>query len=87
MNNQKSYATSEKSGRYRTLELDDEKEKQLREKWQAIFYEILSEKYYDTFYQHHAKPNLAVEKIAKNIENAIVKKSARKFTFDYWYFC
>jgi len=75
LNNQKSYATSEKSGRYRTLELDDENEKKLREKWQAIFYTILSEKYYDTFYHYYAKPNVSVEKIADNIEEAIVKKA------------
>lgn len=75
LNNQKSYATSEKSGRYRVLEFDEEKEKMLREKWQAIFYEILSEKYYDTFYRFYAKPDVPAEKIKNRIELAIVKKA------------
>lgn len=75
INNVGKYATSEKSGRYTVLAFDDEREKELREKWQDIFYNILSEEYYDLFYNFYSKDNTDKEKIEKNIKTAITKKA------------
>lgn len=75
LNNQGKYATSEKSGRYTVLDMEDPIEIELREKWQGIFYDILKKKYYDTFRVTFAKPGLEEEKIEKKVETAIVKRA------------
>ena len=75
LNNQGIYSTSEKSARYTVLSFENEQEKELREKWQKIFYDILCEKYYDIFYRFYAKPNAEVDKIQRMIETAITKKA------------
>ena len=75
LNNQSVYATSEKSGRYTVLSFENEEEKFLREKWQKIFTDIITEKYYDMFHKFYAKPNVEEEKVKKRIESAITKKA------------
>ncbi len=75
LNNQGKYATSEKSGRYTVLDIADEEETRLREKWQDIFYNILNDKYHDMFYKFYTKPDLEEEKIESKVKTAIVKKA------------
>lgn len=75
LNNQGKYATSEKSGRYTVLDVQDEEEIALRKKWQDRFYEILHGKYYNDFYKFNTKPNRTPEKTKELAEIAIKKKA------------
>ncbi len=75
LNNQGVYATSEKSGRYTVLDFEDPTENALREKWQQIFEQIITEKYYEMFHKFYAKPDVAVDKSKRAIEVAIRKKA------------
>lgn len=75
LNNQGSYATSEKSGRYTVLSFEDEQENALREKWQKIFFDILFEEEYDMFYRFYSKKIEDGEKLKKRIETDITKKA------------
>ncbi len=75
LNNQGKYATSEKSGRYTVLDIDDPEENRLRTKWQEIFFGILFEKYHDDFYKFYEKPKLTPEQIEAKVKLALVKKA------------
>ncbi len=75
LNNQRKYATSEKSGRYTVLEVQDEEEIALRQKWQDRFYEILHEKHYNDFYAFYKKPSRKEEEIKAMAEESITKKA------------
>ena len=75
LNNQGSYATSEKSGRYTVLSFENERENALREKWQKVFYDIIAEKYYDLFEKFYARKSDEPEKVKKLIDTAITKKA------------
>lgn len=75
LNNQGKYATSEKSGRYTVLDIEDNEETLLREKWQSIFYDILLKKNHDNFYKFYEKPDLSKEKIEDKVTLAITKKA------------
>lgn len=75
LNNQGNYATSEKSGRYTVLSIEDEAEEALRKKWQEIFYNIIHNDYYDMFHRFYFKPEMEPEKVEKSIETAIIKKA------------
>ncbi len=75
LNNQRKYATSEKSGRYTVLDVKDEVEIALRKKWQDRFYEILHAKYYDDFYKFYTRPTRTSEKTKELAETAIKKKA------------
>ena len=75
LNNQGSYATSEKSGRYTVLSFENEKENALREKWQKVFYDIIAEKYYELFENFYSKKSAEPEKVKKLIDTAITKKA------------
>ena len=75
LNNQGNYATSEKSGRYTVLSIENEKEEALRKKWQETFYNIIHDEYYDMFHKFYFKPDAEPEKVKKAIETAITKKA------------
>lgn len=75
LNNQGSYVTSEKSGRYTVLNFENEKEKELREKWQKIFSDILFRDYYDLFYNFYSRTMTDKEKIEKSVTRDITKKA------------
>ena len=75
LNNQGKYATSEKSGRYTVLDIDDPEENRLRAKWQEIFYGILNERYHDDFYKFYEKPKFTPEQIEAKVKLALTKKA------------
>ena len=75
LNNQGKYATSEKSGRYTVLDIDDPEENRLRAKWQEIFYGILNERYHDEFYKFYEKPKFTPEQIEAKVKLALTKKA------------
>lgn len=75
LNNQGNYATSEKSGRYTVLSIENEEEEALRKKWQDTFYNIIHDEHYEMFHKFYAKPDMEPEKVEKAINLAITKKA------------
>lgn len=75
LNSQRKYATSEKSGRYTVLKIENERQEALRQKWQAIFEERIREQGEALLREYYVRQGLPEEKVQKKVAMDIRKKA------------